>query len=75
MLGNVLFIEPDVLDKWIKERGLLVHPAVHGEPIVPEPKLNEIRAETRMLTKEVMNMFKEAGVTSDRLASVPGRGD
>lgn len=70
MLGNMLFIEPNIFEGWMKARGLPHNPGLYDEPIVPEMRLSELRADHELLTKEMVSMFKEAGVSADKMGGM-----
>lgn len=72
MLGNVLFIDPDIFDLWMDERGLPVHVALKDEPIIPESRLAELNADNELISKELLHIFSEAGVTPDQIHTVTG---
>lgn len=62
MLGNILYLDPDLLDAWLKERLLPLHPAIDLMPIVPQARLDEIKAENEAIHRELVNVFNDANV-------------
>ena len=67
MLANVLFIDPDIFETGMKDRGFTPHPGLKEEPVVPEIKLIEIRADNSVITKEIMKMLKDLGMSPEKI--------
>lgn len=59
MLGNVLCLDPEQFEAWMKERPLPIHPALSSELIIPKARIDEIKAETEAVNRELTNIFTE----------------
>lgn len=57
MLGNVLCVDPDMLDLWLKDRRLPVHQSINNEPIVPQLRLREFQTDELTLNAELNKLF------------------
>ena len=70
LLANVLCLDPDLFDLWMKERGLPLHQSLSQEPIVPRLRLKELQATESVLNSELTKLFNEAGIYQPHNVSV-----